>query len=148
MTYTVSYDENGTVHQVSTGGIQEGTSSLYREIEVDHQVWPHDGYVVDGCWVAYQPEVAKRKAEPPPYACEWCPVTFQWIDKRGLQEKINEAVRDVQRKRNVLLQSSDWTQLPDVPIATKKLWATYRQTLRDIPSQPGYPLEVAWPVQP
>lgn len=51
-------------------------------------------------------------------------------------------------KRNRLLAASDWTQLPDVPLATKEVWATYRQALRDITDQPGYPLEVVWPVAP
>tara|TARA_Y100001951_G_C11261521_1_gene252805 strand:- start:49 stop:483 length:435 start_codon:yes stop_codon:yes gene_type:complete len=34
--------------------------------------------------------------------------------------------------RDMELGSSDWTQLPDVPQATKNKWATYRQELRDI----------------
>ena len=52
------------------------------------------------------------------------------------------------KKRNGLLAASDWTQLPDVPLATKETWAIYRQDLRDITDQPGYPLEVVWPVAP
>jgi len=51
-------------------------------------------------------------------------------------------------KRNQLLIASDWTQLPDVPQITKDKWATYRQELRDITGQPGYPLNVVWPQQP
>lgn len=54
----------------------------------------------------------------------------------------------VVRDRNSLLQQSDWTQLPDVPLATKEAWAVYRQALRDITQQPGYPTEVNWPVAP
>lgn len=51
----------------------------------------------------------------------------------------------VKNKRNQLLSSSDWTQLPDVPLATKESWAAYRQALRDIPDQPEFPLNVVWP---
>jgi hypothetical protein len=51
-------------------------------------------------------------------------------------------------KRAQLLQSSDWTQLPDVPLATKEAWAVYRQTLRDITLQAGYPLAIDWPLAP
>jgi len=54
----------------------------------------------------------------------------------------------VHRKREELLLRSDWTQLPDVPLATKQVWATYRQGLRDITTQPGYPACVVWPVKP
>ena len=38
--------------------------------------------------------------------------------------------------RDSLLAQSDWTQLPDSPLtdAKKTEWATYRQALRDFPS--------------
>lgn len=58
------------------------------------------------------------------------------------------AIESALDKRNGLLAASDWTQLPDVPLATKEAWATYRQALRDITDQPGYPLEVVWPTPP
>ena len=37
----------------------------------------------------------------------------------------------IRQQRDVLLQASDWTQMPDVTISTKAEWATYRQELRD-----------------
>ncbi len=36
-------------------------------------------------------------------------------------------------QRNVMLATSDWTQLPDVPKRTRKKWKSYRQLLRDLP---------------
>lgn len=51
-------------------------------------------------------------------------------------------------RRAELLAASDWTQLPDVPLATKQAWADYRQALRDITDQSGYPLEITWPTPP
>lgn len=42
-------------------------------------------------------------------------------------------------ERDHLLSQTDWTQLPDVPQQTKALWGAYRQTLRDIPQQAGFP---------
>jgi hypothetical protein len=50
--------------------------------------------------------------------------------------------------RNNLLSLSDWTQLPDVPQATKELWGTYRQTLREVTSQAGFPTSIVWPTVP
>jgi hypothetical protein len=50
--------------------------------------------------------------------------------------------------RSELLQASDWTQLPDVPQALKDSWATYRQALRDITAQSGFPRNIVWPTQP
>jgi hypothetical protein len=53
-------------------------------------------------------------------------------------------------KRDALLSESDWTQLPDVPLTTeqKSEWAVYRQALRDITDQPGFPDNINWPVKP
>jgi hypothetical protein len=55
-------------------------------------------------------------------------------------------------KRNQLLSESDWTQLPDARAAmgAEKAaeWDEYRQALRDITDQPGYPAEINWPVKP
>ena len=42
------------------------------------------------------------------------------------------AMRSLRRDRNRLLAESDWTVLPDSPIADKTAWQTYRQELRDI----------------
>lgn len=43
---------------------------------------------------------------------------------------------EVVQKRNIKLQASDWTQMADSPLTDSKKaeWATYRQTLRNIPN--------------
>lgn len=51
-------------------------------------------------------------------------------------------------RRAALFSESDWTQLPDVPSATKAAWAIYRQALRDITLQAGYPQSIVWPAPP
>jgi hypothetical protein len=51
-------------------------------------------------------------------------------------------------RRAGLLAACDWTQLPDVPAATSSAWAAYRQALRDITEQPGYPENIIWPIAP
>lgn len=70
-------------------------------------------------------------------------VTKQWVDPRTPQ---TEWVV-VRQKRNQLLQESDWTQLPDVPLTDKNQWAIYRQALRDVTEQPD-PFNITWPVPP
>lgn len=52
----------------------------------------------------------------------------------------------VQRQHQLAM--SDWTQLADVNPQISALWATYRQALRDLPTQAGYPVDVAWPEAP
>lgn len=56
----------------------------------------------------------------------------------------------VRADRDGRLSKTDWTQLDDSPITNaKKLeWATYRQALRDIPLQAGFPENVSWPKEP
>jgi hypothetical protein len=49
--------------------------------------------------------------------------------------------------RNDLLDASDWTQIND-STADKAAWATYRQALRDIPTQNGFPFTIEWPTSP
>ena len=53
-------------------------------------------------------------------------------------------------KRDILLSESDWTQLTDSQLtdAKKAEWATYRQSLRDVPSQDSFPTTITWPTRP
>jgi len=50
-------------------------------------------------------------------------------------------------KRNALLAQSDWTQVADAPV-DQTAWATYRQALRDITVQAGFPENIDWPIAP
>jgi hypothetical protein len=54
--------------------------------------------------------------------------------------------------RNNLLFSSDWTQLPDaqeqLDDEDKQMWKEYRQALRDLTKQRGWPEVVDWPKRP
>jgi hypothetical protein len=54
---------------------------------------------------------------------------------------------NARKRRNKLLTASDWTQVADAPV-DKAAWATYRQALRDISAQAGFPATVVWPTQP
>lgn len=64
-----------------------------------------------------------------------------------IAEKAVSQAAAIRAERNSLLASSDWTQLEDAPV-DKSAWATYRQALRDVPAQSGFPWNVAWPAQP
>lgn len=59
-----------------------------------------------------------------------------------------EQAENVRRDRNQRLAQSDWTQLDDSPGTQKLEWATYRQALRDLPTQDGFPWQVNWPTTP
>ena len=64
--------------------------------------------------------------------------------KDALDTTQAEAMR---RQRTEKLANSDWTQVADAPV-DKAVWATYRQALRDVPTQAGFPWTVTWPDAP
>ncbi len=53
----------------------------------------------------------------------------------------------VRAERDQRLAASDWTQVADTPVDRTK-WAAYRQALRNVPEQDGFPLSVVWPTSP
>lgn len=69
----------------------------------------------------------------------------------GVAEPIKDArlltEDEVRKQRNNILADSDWTQVADAPV-DQAAWATYRQSLRDIPQQDGFPTDVVWPDKP
>lgn len=75
--------------------------------------------------------------------------TKTWNDATQ-QEKYKSEIIKVESIRIDLLYKSDWTQIPNNPLTAEQqaAWATYRQELRDIPNQSGYPMNVVWPVAP
>ena len=61
---------------------------------------------------------------------------YKIIDGSAVEQTIDWK-KSLRTQRNVLLAESDWTQMSDSPLTDSKKteWATYRQTLRDLPSQ-------------
>jgi hypothetical protein len=68
-------------------------------------------------------------------------------EKAEMDRQVASAIR---AERNTKLSECDWTQLNDTPLdnTAKVAWTTYRQALRDIPTQSGFPHNVVWPVKP
>ena len=85
--------------------------------------------------------IIEKPARPGRYH-EWDQSSLKWVINPRL------VADDIVSRRNGLLSASDWTQLPDVPLETRSAWCTYRQALRDITEQPGFPLDVQWPQKP
>jgi hypothetical protein len=72
-----------------------------------------------------------------------------WEDFQG-DEEIRFFTDRIIKQRQNLLYASDWTQIPNNPLTTaqQEAWAVYRQELRDISDQSGYPFNVIWPTPP
>ena len=90
----------------------------------------------------------ERKVMPDLVDGQW---VWGWTVSDKTQDEITaETEREasnVRHQRNELLASSDWTQIADATV-DKTVWATYRQALRDVTTQSGFPWTVEWPVAP
>jgi hypothetical protein len=69
------------------------------------------------------------------------------VDQDALAERTEGRAQQIRDERNYKIAASDWTQLEDAPV-DKQSWAAYRQALRDVPDQAGFPWAVTWPVKP
>lgn len=58
-----------------------------------------------------------------------------------------QQAKEIRAQRDALLAESDWTQVVDAPV-NQDAWAEYRQALRDVPEQAGFPEDVIWPDAP
>jgi hypothetical protein len=73
--------------------------------------------------------------------------TIEELTAEEQQNLYDGRANSVRQKRNRMLSESDWTQIAD-STADKPAWAAYRQELRDVTAQAGFPWEVTWPVAP
>jgi len=76
--------------------------------------------------------------------------TTAWMPTADYEESVSVrvAIITMRAKRNKLLSDCDWTQGKDVPDAVSSAWAPYRQALRDITTQSGFPQNIEWPTPP
>jgi len=96
--------------------------------------------------------------DPMTHSIEWGPLpvkkgdTWEFVPSVRVLTPDEIADRDatkasaVRLRRDSLLSETDWMALSDVTLNTD--WATYRQALRDITTQAGFPHSVVWPVKP
>jgi len=75
--------------------------------------------------------------------------TFADYDTRTTAQKTAAEWDLVRVNRTNLLKESDWTQGADSPLTDSKKaeWVTYRQSLRNIPTQSD-PYNITWPTKP
>tara|TARA_B100001250_G_scaffold413696_1_gene448668 strand:- start:2500 stop:2943 length:444 start_codon:yes stop_codon:yes gene_type:complete len=67
------------------------------------------------------------------------------LNKEDIDRLVGSDVRD---ERNELLKETDWTQNRDVTLSNDAEWKTYRENLRNLPTQSGFPHNVVWPTKP
>lgn len=59
---------------------------------------------------------------------------------------VEDAGRNIRSHRAMLISQTDWMALSDVTMSPE--WAAYRQALRDITEQAGFPFAMVWPPKP
>lgn len=72
------------------------------------------------------------------------------IPEKTEAEKREDAEKSVRAKRDSLISETDYLLASDYPISAEDLEAVkvYRQALRDVPQQEGFPFDVVWPDLP
>jgi len=69
------------------------------------------------------------------------------VEERVDLNYAEKRAKEARYERNKRLLSCDWTQVPDAPV-DQVAWRTYRQELRDITLQEGFPGAIVWPTPP
>lgn len=91
----------------------------------------------------------EQSNQPHQEAGQWF---FGWTVINKTQAELNADLAgkeaQVRADRNSRIAATDWTQGKDIPDNISSAWATYRQALRDVPSQAGFPWDIQWPTQP
>lgn len=74
---------------------------------------------------------------------------FYGFPKGELKTDAEYAV-EVRAERDALIAATDYLMMPDYPLseAKRQAVAAYRQALRDVPMQAGFPRQIDWPVKP
>ena len=73
--------------------------------------------------------------------------TGRWVIGYTAENKPQDQAEDaIRNKRDQLLKETDWMALSDNTMTPE--WASYRQALRDITDQTGFPYSVVWPTKP
>lgn len=93
-------------------------------------------------------EVAEPNQEPTLEGGKWRLLhTVRPMTPEEADEATSNKAAQVRADRNRRLADTDWTQVADAPVDSVA-WAAYRQALRDISSQEGFPFNVTWPAVP
>lgn len=60
------------------------------------------------------------------------------------------AIANMRNRRNGMIKDTDWRAYPDSPgtAEERQAWLDYRQALRDITNQAGFPFNIVWPAIP
>ena len=96
-----------------------------------------------------------QKQGPPPYSYTYRDgvekIGDKWYTKYTIGQRDKEQIdkqyaENIRNRRDTLIKESDWRAVSDRKLEPE--WKEYRQALRDITKQEGFPHDVEWPVDP
>ena len=148
-TYIASVNSEGEISSMWTSGAipspAEGTNPdnqletivWVNQVVPDFSAFIGTKYYKDNAWV-------DREAKPAEY--------YNWKDEGWVLDS-SALYTKLRAQRNRKLYACDWTQTADSPLTDEKKaeWASYRQGLRDVPSNNSGSTgldQVVWPDQP
>ena len=74
-------------------------------------------------------------------------MTEEELRQLGIEQENKMRTEAAITERNARLAETDYVALPDTPEMTDAM-RTYRQALRDVPAQEGFPTNITWPEKP
>ena len=96
-----------------------------------------------------------QKQGPPPYSYTYRDgveqINGKWYTKYSIGQQDKEPIDkqyadNIRNRRDNLIKESDWRAVSDRKLEPE--WKEYRQALRDITKQEGFPHDVKWPTDP
>ena len=96
-----------------------------------------------------------QKQGPPPYSYTYRDgvekIGDKWYTKYTIGQRDKEPIdkkyaENIRTRRDILIKESDWRAVSDRKLEPE--WKEYRQALRDISEQEGFPHDVKWPIDP
>lgn len=127
--FDIEKRENGKVAVIFFTNIEE--------CEKDEQkYYNYDMYVIEMSYAENLEERIKKNFD-------------LWLDF-ARNEEITNKEKEARTIRDELLKESDWTQMKDTALTMEKQeeYRIYRQELRDISKQQGFPYDIKWPIKP
>lgn len=126
----------------------------YPNVDPGNRLPPLDelpAYGVVPVVVAGAPDYDATTHTADPNGCAYNPQLDRWetafVIRPLTSEEIEAKASEIRSQRNNRLSRCDWTQVLDAQV-DRTAWAAYRQALRDITTQSGFPFSVVWPQEP
>lgn len=143
--------DNGQVVEYPIVNLRQRLPECSLPVDLTNDQLLPDGYVwvSNGAAPEHDPSTQTLVPGNPEFAGGgWvCNYTVVDLSLEEVQERADQKAAAVRVERNQRLTECDWTQVSDAPV-DRVAWAAYRQALRDISSQEGFPFNITWPESP